>query len=98
MTSSTTYRAIPWSDALNWSSAAAYASTASVRTCRNKSIELPHELVQTITLAPAPLPVFPGITFNGNLRDIQVLVLQRRADFLEYGWEVVGQLRTAQEI
>jgi hypothetical protein len=54
----------------------------------SKQIELPHELVQTITLAPAPLPVFPSITFNGNLRDIQVLVFQRRADFFEYGWEV----------
>ncbi len=64
----------------------------------SKQIELPHELVQTITLAPAPLPVFPGITFNGNLRDIQVLVFQRRADFFEYGWEVVSQLRAAQGI
>ena len=57
----------------------------------SKQIELPHELVQTITLAPAPLPVFPGITFNGNLCDIQVLVLQRHTDFFKYGWKVVSQ-------
>jgi hypothetical protein len=32
------------------------------------------------------------------LRDTQVLVLDRRANFLEYGWKVVGQLHPAQGI